>query len=142
MDYVDLTRKIAYLRLGYGIGAYLSPKAVTMAIGGRPSQVTPVAKGWARVFGTRDAALGVITLGSEDLAPAVRRKLLLVQAAVDAVDAVAMVALAKRQGSKLPLLLAVPAGTAVVAVQVLAAQQLGAAPAGPAATQEPVFATT
>jgi hypothetical protein len=141
MDFVDLTRKVAYLRIGYGIGAFLSPKAVTVAIGGRPSQVTPVAKGFARVFGTRDTALGVITLGSEDLDPAVRRKLLLVQAAVDAADGVAMVALAKRQGSRLPLLMAVPAGIAVVAVQILAAQQLGAAPATPVAAQEPAFAT-
>lgn len=141
MELASIPRQVAYLRLGYGAAALLSPKLATVAIGGRPSQVTPVAMGWARVFGTRDMAFGVLTLSSEDVPPATRRKILLLEAAVDAVDALAMIALARRQRSILPLLLAVPPGLASAAAHFLAAQQLSNAPVDTRARDENVYAT-
>jgi hypothetical protein len=67
---------------------------------------------------------------------------LLLNAAVDAVDVAAIVALAKRQRSVLPLLVAVPVGVLSVVAHVQAAQQLGSAPSpSGGASPENVYAT-
>lgn len=141
MELASIPRKMAYARLGYAAAALFTPKLATAAIGAKPGQVTPAAMGWAGVFASREAALGALTLGSEGLDPAERRKVLLLNAAVDAVDVVAILALVKRQRSILPLFLAVPAGVLSVIAHVQAAQQLSTAPGGTGASFEKAYAT-
>jgi hypothetical protein len=142
MDLASIPKQMAYVRIGYAVAAFFTPKLATAAIGGRPSQVTPAAMGWAGVFASREAAMGALTLGSEDLDPATRRKVLLLNAAIDAVDVVAIVALAKRQRSILPLLLAVPVGVLSVVAHVQAARPLAGAPSAPGGgTPENVYVT-
>ena len=121
---------MAYARFGYAAAALFTPRLATAALGAKPSQMTPAAMGWAGVFASREAALGALTLGSEDLDPATRRKVLMLNAAVDAVDVLAVVALMKRQRSILPLFVAVPAGVMSIIAHVQAARQLSVAPGG------------
>ena len=109
MDAAWIPQKMPYVRLGYAAMAPLTPKLAAVGIGAKPSGMTPAAMGWAGLFASREAALGALTLRSQGEGPAARRKVLLLNAAVDAVDTVAMLALARRQRSILPLLLA-PAG--------------------------------
>jgi hypothetical protein len=127
IDFASVPRTIAYARLGYAVGAMFTPKLVTASLGAKPSQMTPAAMAWAGVFATREAALAAVTLTSEQLDPATRRKVLLANAAIDAVDTVAILALVKRQRNILPLLLAVPAGVFSAYSHYQAARQLGAA---------------
>lgn len=142
MNLASLTKQAAYARLGYAAAAFFTPRLATVAIGGRPSQVTPVAMGWAGVFASREAALGALSLGSEGVDAATRRKVLLLNAAVDAVDVAAIVALAKRQRSILPLLVALPVGVLSVVAHVQAAQQLACAPSPSGGTSpENVYTT-
>ena len=127
MDFASVPRKMAYARLGYAVAALFTPKLVTASLGAKPSQMTPAAMAWAGVFATREAALAVATLGSEGLDPATRRKVLLMNAAIDAVDTVAIFALVKRQRNILPLILAVPAGVFSAVAHFQAAQLVRAA---------------
>lgn len=124
MELALTPRHVAYARFGYAAAAFFTPRVATVALGGRPGQVTPAAMGWAGVFASREAALGALSLGTEGCDPGGRRKALLLNAAVDAVDAVAVVALARRQRSILPLIVALPAGLLSVAVHLQAARQL------------------
>lgn len=119
-----IPRQMPYLRLGFSVAALLSPKVATTVFGGRPSQVTPVAKAWAAIFATREAALGAITLESDRLDPATRRKALLLNAAIDGIDTLSFLALVRRQRSLFPLLLVVPAGVVSVVAHVQAAREL------------------
>ena len=141
LDLASRPRAVAYLRLGYGAVAFLTPKVATVAIGGRPSQMTPAAMGWAAVFGTRDMALGVLTLGTENCDPGGRRKALLLAGAVDTTDAVAMVMLARRTRSIFPLLLGAAPALASGVVHILAARQLSGAPTEADVRDTSVYAT-
>lgn len=130
MDFASAPRKMAYARLGYAVAALFTPRLATASLGAKPSQMTPAAVAWARVFATREAALAIASIGSEQIDPAIRRKVLLMNAAVDAVDSVALLALVKRQRNILPLILAVPAGVFSAVAHFQAARQLSAASAG------------
>jgi len=141
MEIALVPRQVAYARFGYAAAALFTPRLAAAAMGAKPSQMTPAAMGWAGVFASREAALGALTLGSEDLDPATRRKVLLLNAAVDAVDVVAIAALMKRQRSILPLFVAVPAGVMSIIAHVQAARQLSAAPGGAGAPYESAYAT-
>jgi hypothetical protein len=113
----------------------------TAAIGARPSEMTPAAMAWAAVFASREAALAALTLESERLDPALRRKVLLANAAIDAVDTVAIFALMRRQRSILPLFLVVPVGVLSVISHLQAAQQLSVPPGNAGTTYEKAYAT-
>ena len=128
MDFASLPKKMAFARLGYAVGSLLAPKLVTASLGAKPSQMTPAAMAWAGVFASRAAALGLATLSSEEFEPALRRKVLLMNAAIDAVDTVAIVALAKRQRNILPLVLVGPIGAISVYAHLQAARQVSSAP--------------
>lgn len=141
MDIALIPRKLPYARLGYAAAALFTPKLATVAIGAKPSEMTPAAMAWAALFASREAALGALTLESEHLDTAMRRKVLLANAAIDAIDTVAILALIRRQRSSLPLFLIVPAGVLSVISHIQAAQQLGATPGGTDATFENAYAT-
>lgn len=127
MDTALLTRKMPYVRFGYAATALLAPKVATLAIVGRPGEMTQTAVGWAALFASREAALGAVTLESERLDPAARKKALLLNAAVDGLDSLAFLALGLRRRSLLPLLI-VPVGVASAVAHVQAARQLTGAP--------------
>jgi hypothetical protein len=141
MDLASIPKQIAYARLGYGAAALLTPKLAITAVGGKPSQMTPAAMAWAGAFASREAALGAMTLGSGDLDPATRRKVMLLNAAVDTVDAVVFIALAKRQRSILPLILALPAGVMSIVGHIQAARELSGAPDAAGTPYENAYAT-
>jgi hypothetical protein len=127
MDTALLPRKMPYIRFGYAVTALLVPKVATLAILGRPGEMTPTAVGWAALFASREAALGAVTLESERLDPATRKKALLLNAAVDGLDSLAFLALGLRRRSILPLLI-VPVGVASAVAHIQAAQQVGKGP--------------
>jgi hypothetical protein len=129
MDNAMLTRKMPYVRFGYAAAALLAPKVATLGILGKPGEMTPTAVGWAALFASREAALGAVTLESERLDPASRKKALLLNAAVDGLDSLAFLALGLRRRAILPLLM-VPVGVASAVAHVQAAQQVS----GPAGT--------
>ncbi len=141
LDAASFPRKMAYLRLGYTVAALFTPKLATAAIGARPSQVTPAAMGWAAFFATREAALGVVTLESERLDVATRRKTLLLCAAVDGLDMLSVIALIRRQRSIVPLFMALPWGALSVIMHLRAAQQLKDTSGTAGATFENAYAT-
>lgn len=135
-----LIRKFPYVRFGYAVAALFTPKLATAAILAKPSEMTPAAVSWAALFATREAALGAITLESERLDPATRRKVLLLNAAVDGVDAAAIFAFALRRRA-IPLLLLVPAGILSVMAHVQAAQELNDIPSPAGTSFEGAYAT-
>ena len=139
MDTASLPRMIACTRLVYAATAMFTPKTATMMIGGRRSDLTPMAMGWAGAFAAREAALAAFTLGSEEVDPATRRKVLLLNAAVDTLDSVSFLVLAKRQRSLMPILLGASGAVFSAYSHYRAAQEISAAP-GPAA-YEPVYAS-
>ena len=122
-----LPRKMPYIRFGYAVTALLTPKVATLGILGKPGEMTPTAVGWAALFASREAALGAVTLESERLDPAARKKALLLNAAVDGLDSLAFLVLGLRRRSILPLLI-VPVGVASAVAHIQAAQQVGATP--------------
>jgi hypothetical protein len=128
MDTSSFPRMIAYARIGFAAAALFKPKVATVLIGGKPSQLTPMALAWAGGFASREAALGALTLGSEGLDTATRRKVLLVNAAVDTLDSLSFLVLAKRQRSLLPLLIGAPGSVLAAYSNFQAAQQLAATP--------------
>jgi len=127
MDSTALTRQMPYVRFGYAVTALVAPKVATLAVLGKPGEMTTTAVGWAALFASREAALGAVTLESERLDPATRRKALLLNAAVDGLDSLAFLALGLRRRKILPLLI-VPVGLASVVAHVRAAQEVGASP--------------
>jgi hypothetical protein len=139
MDISSFPRQIAYARLAYAAAAMLTPKAATVMVGGKPSEMTPMAMGWAGVFAAREGALAAVSLGSEQADPATRRKVLLLNAAVDTLDSLSFLVLAKRQRSLMPVLLGAPGAVFSAYSHFRAAQEISAAP-GPAA-YEPVYAS-
>ena len=139
MDTASLPRMIACTRLAYAATALFTPKTATMMIGGRRSDLTPMAMGWAGAFAAREAALAAFTLGSENVDPASRRKVLLLNAAVDTLDSLSFLILAKRQRSLMPVLLGAPGAVFSAYSHFRAAQEISATP-GPTA-YEPVYAS-
>src|SRR3954468_13542507 len=127
MDTAMLTRKMPYVRFGYAVASLLTPKVAAAAILAKPGEMTPAAVSWAALFATREAALGAITLESERLDPAIRKKVLLLNAAVDGIDSLAILALSLRRRSILPLMVLVPAGLFSAMAHVQAAQQVSGA---------------
>lgn len=141
MDPSSLPRMIACTRLAYAAAAMFSPKSATLMIGGKRSQLTPMAMAWAGAFAAREAALAVFTLGSEDADTATRRKVLLLNAAVDTLDSLSFVVLAKRSRSLMPLLLGAPGAVFSAYSHFQAAQQLSAGGGSVATPSEPAYAT-
>lgn len=141
MDTSSHPRMLACARIGYAAAALFTPKVATVLIGAKPSQLTPTATGWAAVFASREAALGALTLASEDVDPATRRKVLLLNAAVDTLDSLSLLVLAKRQRSLWPLLVGAPAAVFAAYTHFQAARQLAAGPGGAGASYEPSYAT-
>ena len=140
MDTSSFPRMIAGARIGFAAAALFKPKMATVMIGGKPSQLTPMALGWAGAFASREAALGAVTLASEKIDPATRRKVLLLNAAVDALDTLSFLVLAKRQRSLMPLLVGAPGAVFSAYTHFQAAQQLAATPGGAANSYEPTYA--
>jgi len=141
MDRASFPRMLALARLSYAGAAMFTPGAATLMIGGKRSQLTPMAMGWAGAFAAREAALAAFTLGSEDVDPATRRKVLLLNAAVDALDSVSFVVLAKRSRSLMPLLLGAPGAVFSAYTHFQAAQELAASSGGAGTSREPSYAT-
>ena len=140
METATLPRMIACTRLAYAATAMFTPKTATLMVGGRRSDLTPMAMGWAGAFAAREAALATFTLASEDADPATRRKVLLLNAAVDTLDSVSFLVLAKRQRSLMPLILGAPGAVFSAYSHFRAAQEISAA-AGSGAPYEPVYAS-
>jgi hypothetical protein len=139
MDTASLPRMIACTRLVYAAAAMFTPKTATLMIGGRRSDLTPIAMGWAGAFAAREAALAAFTLGSEEVDPAARRKVLLLNAAVDTLDSLSFLVLAKRQRSLMPILLGAPGAAFSAYSHYRAAREISAAPG--LAAYEPVYAS-
>jgi len=78
---------------------------------------------------------------SEDADPATRRKVLLLNAAVDTLDTLSFVVLAKRSRSLMPLLLGAPGAVFSAYAHYQAAQQITASPGPAAAPYERKYAT-
>ncbi|MGH7536465.1 MAG: hypothetical protein ACREMG_12930 [Gemmatimonadales bacterium] len=119
-----MPKSVALARIGYAAMALATPKLASPFIGAKVGEVTPAAMGWAGYFASREAALGVLTLASEGCDSTSRRKVLLLNAAVDALDAVTAVLLTRRSRSIRPLLVALPAALMSVAAHVQEAQKL------------------
>jgi hypothetical protein len=131
---------IACTRLAFAASAMFTPRTATVMIGGKRSQLTPMALGWAGAFAAREAALATFTLGSEDADPATRRKVLLLNAAVDTLDSLSFVVLAKRSRSLMPLILGAPGAVFSAYTHFQAAQQITASTGTAAASYEPNYA--
>lgn len=134
MERASYPRMIAMARLGYAAAALFTPKLATVMIGARPSQLTPAALAWASAFATREAAVGAVTLATEHCDPSARRKVLLMNAAVDAVDTLSLLALAKHSRSVLPLLTGAPAAAVSALIHIQAARET-TAPGAPSPYQ-------
>jgi hypothetical protein len=132
---------LACARIGYAAAALFTPRVATVLIGGKPSQLTPTALAWAGAFASREAALGVVTLASEDADPSTRRKVLLMNAAVDTIDSLSFLVFAKRQRSLLPLLIGAPGAVFAAYTHFQAAQQLAETPASAASPTERSYAS-
>ncbi|HVW35550.1 MAG TPA: hypothetical protein VHL53_23665 [Acidimicrobiia bacterium] len=131
MDADDWPRRVAYARFGYAALALFTPRLAASSFGVRRSEMTPAAAAWAAVFASREAALGALSLsgqcrGGDACADAWR-----INAAVDALDAVILVALARWRGQRRPLLVALPAAVASVAIHLRAVRRLPGASNGP-----------
>lgn len=125
MNTAELPGNVARLRLAFAATTLLAPKAAACAIGVRPRDVNPAGAVWARLFATREAALGAVTLGAGS-DPALRKRILLMNAAVDGIDALAAALVARKTRSLLLLLLVVPGALASSVGHLLAAQQVAA----------------
>jgi hypothetical protein len=132
---------IASTRIAYAAAALFTPKLATVMIGGKPSQLSPTGLAWAGAFASREAALGALTLASEETDAATRRKVLLLNAAVDTIDCLSFLAFAKRQRSLWPLLIGAPGAVFAAYTHFQAAQQLAAGPPGAATAAETAYAT-
>jgi hypothetical protein len=125
MNTADLPHNVAKLRLAFAAGTLLTPKAMSVAVGLRPREANMTAGMWARLFASREAALGAMTLGAGSDAAA-RKRILLINAAVDGVDAVMATLVARKTRSLRLFALAVPGAVASSVGHFLAAQQLAA----------------
>ena len=113
-------RRVAYARFGYAAAALLTPRLAAAALGVRRSEMTPAAVAWAAVFASREAALGALSLAGERHGDPARRDAWRINAAVDALDVVSLLALARWRNQRRPLLVALPAAVASVAIHVRA----------------------
>jgi hypothetical protein len=120
-----LPRTIAYARFGYAALSLFAPKAAASALGVKRREMTPAAIAWASVFASREAALGAFSLISENLDTKGRRRTLLLNAAVDTVDSLALIALARRHRQFLPLFVALPPGLFSALAHIQAAREVG-----------------
>ncbi|EHN12727.1 hypothetical protein PAI11_04210 [Patulibacter medicamentivorans] len=100
------------IRLAVGVGAWAAPN-LTGKLFGLDPEANPQAAYPTRLFGVRDAVLGVGTLATRD--PAARRLWLQLGIVTDAVD-VASAALGGREGSLPKQAAALAGGVAVAAV--------------------------
>lgn len=122
-------RTIAYARFGYAAASLFTPKLAAVSFGVKRSEMTPAAVAWAAVFASREAALGALSLMSERHDPQARRSALYLNAAVDTVDALSLLALARWHKQRRPLLVALPAALASIAVHLNAARRRELLPA-------------
>lgn len=125
MNTADLPQNVAKLRLVYAAGTLLTPKAMSVAVGLRRREANTAAGMWARLFASREAALGAITLGAVS-DPAARKRILLVNAAVDGLDALTATLVARRTRSLRLFAFAVPGAVVSSVGHFLAAQQIAA----------------
>lgn len=107
-----------------------APRTAARALGVKAGEMTPAAITWAAVFASREAMLGALSLASERGDANGRRNVLYLNIAVDAADALSLLALARRHDQKRPLLVALPAAVASMAIHLQAVRQAsaGAAP--------------
>jgi hypothetical protein len=123
MNTADLPQNVAKLRLAYAAGTLLTPKAMSVAVGLRRREANMAAGMWARLFASREAALGVITLGATS-DPVARKRILLINAAVDGLDALTATLVARKTRSLRLFAFAVPGALASSVGHFLAAQQV------------------
>ena len=116
---------MARIRLAYAAGTLLTPKAMSVALGLRPREANVTAGMWARLFASREAALGAMTLGAGS-DPGARKRILLINAAVDGVDALTATLVARKTRSLRLFAFAVPGAVASSVAHFLAAQQVAA----------------
>lgn len=140
MEIAWIPQKMPYVRLGYAVAALFTPKLAAAAILAKPKEMTPAAVSWAALTATREAALGVVTLEGRRLDPVTRRKVLLLNAAVDGVDSLVFLAHGLRRRSILPLL-AVPVGVLSAIAHVQAARELDGAPGATGTEFENAYVT-
>lgn len=126
-DLAALPHQVAMARIGFAAQAFLTPKLATPFVGAKRNEMTPSAMAWAGLFASREAALGAFTLASEGQDPESRRKVLLLNAFVDALDVASALFLSRRQRSIKPLLVLAPLAALSVVAHLQAAQQLRSA---------------
>ena len=117
----QLVRTIGYARFGYAAVSLFAPRTAARALGVKADEMTPAAIAWAAVFASREAMLGALSLSSQRGDATARRNALYLNIAVDAADALSLLALARRHGQKRPLLVALPAALASVVIHLQAA---------------------
>ena len=125
MNTADLPQSVAKIRLAFAAGTLLTPKAMSAVIGLRPREGNMTAGMWARLFASREAALGALTLGASS-EPEARKRILLINAAVDGMDALAATLVARKTRSLRLFALLVPGAVASSVGHFLAAQQVAA----------------
>lgn len=123
-----LPRQVAYARFVYAALSLFTPRLAASTLGVATSEMTPAAVTWAAVFASREAALGALSLTSEGSEPTARRKALYLNVAVDAIDALSLLALARRHRQTRPLIVAVPAALTSTIIHLQAAQRIGQDP--------------
>lgn len=124
MDEERLARGLCYARLTLGAGATLFPRPVGTLFFGVEEARRPVSRLLGRLFGIRDAALGLLTLRALERADASVDDLLATGLLVDAADMGALLVGARRvPGRGTVLGLAVAGGFAAVGARLLAARR-------------------
>lgn len=125
MNTSAVPRYVAYLRFVFAAGALTAPKLGAAVMGVKPSSVSRDAEPWIRFVGSRGFALAAMTIETERVDPALYRKVLLLNAATDAVDILGVALFARHQKAMLRFGLTV--GTLSVAAHVREAQRVGKA---------------
>lgn len=110
METTAIPKTVAFARVGFAAMALLAPRLATQLIGAKIGEETPAAAGWAGLFASREAALGVLTLASEHSDTGSRRKVLLLNVAVETVDVLTVLTFVRRHRSIRPLFTLVPGG--------------------------------
>jgi hypothetical protein len=85
----EMARQLAMGRIGFGVGALVAPGRFNRSWIGAADGSTPGARLLTRVFGVRDAALGLIALRAVDAKDDRTPDILRLCAACDVVDAAA-----------------------------------------------------
>jgi hypothetical protein len=121
------TKAQAAFRLSVGGGAILLPKLSARLFGFRKEDITDGAIGIAAMFGVRELVIGGITIATVEDEPERIRRLLMMNIAVDAADALAMLWVARRHpGARRAAFLILPAAIGSVIANAMALQEVPA----------------